>query len=1144
MSRSTHTYGPSCHLAKPVTSGSRSDDDIPDMNAQFFYSALYHIDDPLSAVPTTTGSDSKSTKHPPRPFSALDNNCLEAAWLGLGSERDRKNHNKTKLRKASRPSQSDRLGSVIGTLGAKPEQKKRSAVEGTIPDAKASATSAPNQSSSKASQRHSRFSADASSEHPSSNSTCPCEESHDTCKSKSGHCNCISCPKASGGKKSRHYDSKSPFPTRSEKPKENPDATGTGDNEAKALHGDMKKSAAYCEAQPKTEAKGNPFNPNCDDALHIPLDLKAAGCCSDYEGKKSNPSHTGSVPQEKKVVKSSSDKCELGECQKDGTNDTIIKKASRSVMEQKSSQSPATAPKCELSSKEHSELEKHENSKEHQAFSKHLQSKHLDVKNSESTVRKQKESDKGAMPSIPTDLTNRPDKSNDAGTTGCPFLKLPSRPTTPQLPSTDPAPHKRENPDLLGNPAADSSKADRERDDRGSTETEAVLNHKCKAHKNTKNPVDIPVGVSRLHKVCLPALQMEPIYWSPVNDVASVTRGTWFYKQTMFPVEPSVANQLEMGYREMRPWSQTWKDELRSAMDIGAAGEEKITYRLWPKDEDKSVTSDDILSADPYCAARCFQGEAAAEGEVDPDELDKNSSDTKTIVKKYPNCQVVYKDFHTAFILKPNLQPSAYHKRRPLQRIQKGLIVGIPVCRGFDWKAWEKLHPSKKTNIASKAEEHAAVSGDSDFGKRDACSTCRSQEPRQECTDLCLVIHGIGQKLSERMESFHFTHAINAFRRSVNVELSNDGVQKVCRDDLGGVMVLPVNWRSNLDFEDGNPSKNGEHDHSGSNFTLKDITQPSIPAIRSMISDVMLDVPYYMSHNKEKMVQACICEANRVYRLWCKNNPEFSKNGRVHLIAHSLGSVMAMEILSKQPTLVPKVDSNGKKPNIKQFEFNTANLFCVGSPAGFFLLLEKRRLMPRKGQNKPGAELGDDKDKSIVSDQGTFGCLAVDNIYNVMHTNDPIAYRLNASADSQYAAGLKNAHVPSATTGFFESLGNAMGIKTPGSTAPANVAVGQLPKPTITARMPSQLEMEVHDFTAEEKAEKKFHLLNDNGQIDYCLSSGGGPLEIQYLNMLSAHSSYWTSPDFIRMLCTEVGRKPGKANCLPNMKAVKIRHKP
>ena len=99
---------------------------------------------------------------------------------------------------------------------------------------------------------------------------------------------------------------------------------------------------------------------------------------------------------------------------------------------------------------------------------------------------------------------------------------------------------------------------------------------------------------------------------------------------------------------------------------------------------------------------------------------------------------------------------------------------------------------------ARRAEETISVSGNADARHRTACSACQGQEARPRVTDLVLVIHGIGQKLSERVESFHFTHAINSFRRSVNVELGNDGIQKVLRADLGGIMVLPVNWRSNL----------------------------------------------------------------------------------------------------------------------------------------------------------------------------------------------------------------------------------------------------------------------------------------------------------------------------------------------------------
>ena len=67
------------------------------------------------------------------------------------------------------------------------------------------------------------------------------------------------------------------------------------------------------------------------------------------------------------------------------------------------------------------------------------------------------------------------------------------------------------------------------------------------------------------------------------------------------------------------------------------------------------------------------------------------------------------------------------------------------------------------------------------------------QSLRPKVTDLILVIHGIGQKLSERMESYHFTHAMNSFRREVNVELGTDAVKVQLDKNAGGIMVLPVN---------------------------------------------------------------------------------------------------------------------------------------------------------------------------------------------------------------------------------------------------------------------------------------------------------------------------------------------------------------
>ncbi|PNY29452.1 phospholipase [Tolypocladium capitatum] len=667
-----------------------------------------------------------------------------------------------------------------------------------------------------------------------------------------------------------------------------------------------------------------------------------------------------------------------------------------------------------------------------------------------------------------------------------------------------------------------------------------LLDDTLNAGKHDRNVVEVAVGVSRLHKVSLPMLQMKPIYWSPVNDIAVVTRATWFYRDTMVPVAPAVANQLEAGYHELRPWSETWSDEIRCAMDVGPLGEEKVSHWLWTRDSNQSYWSkkddpDPVIPSDPFCAARCFQGEAAAQGSI---EL---APEGAAIARELPNrpfanYQVFYKNETHAFLLKPSLKPSAYYGRRPVLKIMRGFTVGVPIIRGFDRQTWDRIHDKAQTPNkpgASAAGESHESSGPS------VCPACKADKDRGQVTDLVLVAHGIGQKFAERVESFHFTHAINGFRRAVNREMGNPAVRQILREDQNGLMILPLNWRMGLSFEDGGPLREEDKtEYSPESFALKDIEPDTIPAVRSMISDVMFDIPFYMSHHKSKMIKALVSEANRVYRLWCRNNPGFAGKGRVHLIAHSLGSAMALDILSRQPTSVPRLDLSNPEQDIDFFEFDTRNLFLLGSPAGFFLLLERGALMPRHGRRKPGADPGDVVSKHIVGEAGTFGCLAVDNIYNVLAKEDPIAYLLNGAVDPAYSTSLKTAYLPSTSVSMLKSVADAMRHVVPGM-SPASDPLAIKPERPSTVRLPSQLELEVHDFSREEIAEKKAFLLNDNGQIDWFLTSGGGPLEIQYLNMLSAHSSYWYNRDFIRMLCIEIGRKPGRKNTLPAMRAVK-----
>ena len=660
--------------------------------------------------------------------------------------------------------------------------------------------------------------------------------------------------------------------------------------------------------------------------------------------------------------------------------------------------------------------------------------------------------------------------------------------------------------------------------------------------RNDKN-VFVPVGVARLHLVELPDMMLKPIYWNPVNDIARVLRATWFYKNTMSPVEPDVANRLEIGYEDMRPWTTTWQDEHNSCVEYGAEAEVKVTRRLWPEDDlkpsrptssgDMKLTNDGQPQEQPLSE----MPENLVNVAVAPTSRAKAE-------RMYPNHSVVYVDGKNAQLLRPSLAPSVSKHRTPLTAIRKGRQIGIAVVRGFDRKAWDTLHPAKKMDSRTanaKVGAFMSQSGDAATrGRRFSCVACQMQEKQPAVTDLVLVIHGIGQKLSERMESYHFTHAINSFRRQVNVELISEAVHGTLRKDMGGIMVLPINWRLTLTFdEDGRPTSSGpkRRGPTENEFTLKDITPETLPAVRSLVSDVMLDIPYYLSAHKEKMVSAVVKEANRVYRLWCRNNPGFHGSGRVHIIAHSLGSAMALDILSQQPTQIPKTIDLKGAPNDKSFEFDTKSLFCCGSPAGFFLLLNSASLIPRKGRNKPGSE-GEDQVRGLGGNAGTYGCLAVDNVYNIMQYNDPVAYHMNAAVDVDYAHSLKPGVIPSTRGDWFSSFSNV--FKLSSTEIPTTIVRDGKTRPNMN-KLPSTIEMNTHDFTREEIAEKRMYLLNDNGQIDFFLSSGGGPLEFQYLSMLSAHSSYWTLQDFVRFIVLEVGRSQGREGTLPVLRAAKKR---
>ncbi|KAF2447936.1 hypothetical protein P171DRAFT_408518 [Karstenula rhodostoma CBS 690.94] len=762
----------------------------------------------------------------------------------------------------------------------------------------------------------------------------------------------------------------------------------------------------------------------------------------------------------------------------------------------------------------------------------------------------------GSMRALALD-PNESSPRAETATTGMPFTRLPARGNAPSARVSGsleehrpPAPQVTDsyNWDEEMEPALPGVK------DKGTSR---------RPQKPSSGPsATVPVGVSRLHHVAMDAesIRMEPTYWAPINDIAQVLRGTWFYKDTMMPVEVDVANMLEAGYLELRPWTETWKDELNSAVEVGALGEMKILHKLWPEKpkrvESRPSTANQMLSTPGLTQSTMPEEAVDAEKErrtmlehvcdmidisTGPEGPDnKAAGDTEYghggRKNVYRSAGVMYASETEAYILKPALQPSNYYGRRPLANyIRKGRPIGIPVVRGFDQTAWNKLHPPKKSATAQQAKHgvSSSQSGAPPF-QRQRSDPALALSDRPQVTDLVLVIHGIGQKLSERMETFHFTHAINAFRREVNVELGDSDVKRHLRKNMGGCMVLPVNWRLRISLEAEATGPAQTEDPAKNTYGLKDITPNTLTSIRGIVSDVMLDVPYYLSQEHHpKMVSACIQEANRIYRLWCQNNPGFSEWGRVHIIAHSLGSVMAMDILSDQPTVVDPRFANPACPESDipkdQFIFNTTNLFVCGSPVGFFLLLRNATLLPRADKEKPGADSY--ATRGVGGTQGTYGCIAVDNMYNIVNGYDPVAYTLNAAVDVAYAATLRPCFIPPATSSLFA-------FSNPFRAPPHPHDVPHPDRPS-TLRLPSNVELETHDFSREDIAEKRAYALNDNGQVDFFLKYGGGPLSIEYITMLGAHSSYWVHRDFVRFVVCEVGRREGRGGTLRGLRAGK-----
>ncbi|KAM9968909.1 hypothetical protein ACTFIW_000312 [Dictyostelium discoideum] len=213
---------------------------------------------------------------------------------------------------------------------------------------------------------------------------------------------------------------------------------------------------------------------------------------------------------------------------------------------------------------------------------------------------------------------------------------------------------------------------------------------------------------------------------------------------------------------------------------------------------------------------------------------------------------------------------------------------------------------------------------------------------RPEFDHLVFIIHGIGSQVSENRVQ---TLEQNVCLLKKNCEhFQKDSTKKLNID------FQIVEWHSKLRNDD---------------FTdnLEKISPVGVKKIRDFINETLLDVLLYMSPlYHHEILNEVSQQINDGFLKFKESNPTF--NGSVSIFAHSLGTVITWDILSKG-----------------LIEFSVENVFAFGSPLGMFLTI----------QNTP---LGSLKLSKILP--------SCSNWFNIFSPTDAVAYRIEPFFNTKY----------------------------------------------------------------------------------------------------------------------------------------------
>ncbi|RAL07547.1 DDHD family phospholipase [Aspergillus homomorphus CBS 101889] len=593
----------------------------------------------------------------------------------------------------------------------------------------------------------------------------------------------------------------------------------------------------------------------------------------------------------------------------------------------------------------------------------------------------------------------------------------------------------------------------------------------------------VPVNEDFLFEVNVEQRELAPTYWA--GPIYEVRRGTWFFQEgsSMKPCEENLATQLEEGYLKVKPWrglnsensipawsttSQNHNPDSGSHSPAGSTRHAKPSneprhHRLFGAYMSNIVTYQDastaLLTSDDFMS-RVSTTVYQKLGAVAGTKLVRGFSEAKK-PRESPRNWISQKSPENG----SELRTASKGDLEVDSELLDSTVLSRPV--NTESLADTTRRPTIEEQIIGAADRSGMAELEEQVRKQEQKEMEASRESDEdrdrEIDHLVLVTHGIGQRLGLRLESVNFIHDVNVLRKTMksvyraSPDLQALNSQFADQHDNCRIQVLPVCWRHMLDF----PYQRLKHSRKELDLadaetpedevpaypTLSDITLDNVPAVRSLISDLAMDVLLYQSAYCEQISEIVKGECNRILRLFKERNPSFK--GSVSLCGHSLGSAILFDILCHEPHDGDRPpasinDSRTGSRRATSLDFNCQDFFCLGSPVALFQMLKGKTIAGRHAQistlqdespiEKPSHHAPNTRSfaRCQTSTALAHSGLSVSSpkcgqLYNIFHPSDPVSYRLEPLI-SPALSSLKPQPLPSVKRSLWATSGQSLSM--------------------------------------------------------------------------------------------------------------------